>query len=62
MKPDGIGVLSSSKTAEFISNTKASFACSRAHPMTSIIEKYDGNKSLYLVFVGVVFLSILDCF
>jgi hypothetical protein len=22
----------------------------------------DGNKSLYLVFVGVVFLSILDCF
>jgi hypothetical protein len=23
---------------------------------------YDGNKSLYLVFVGVVFLSILDCF
>jgi hypothetical protein len=25
-------------------------------------EKGDGNKSLYLVFVGVVFLSILDCF
>jgi hypothetical protein len=24
--------------------------------------KPDGNKSLYLVFVGVVFLSILDCF
>jgi hypothetical protein len=24
--------------------------------------KCDGNKSLYLVFVGVVFLSILDCF
>jgi hypothetical protein len=23
---------------------------------------YDGNKSLYLVFVGMVFLSILDCF
>jgi hypothetical protein len=23
---------------------------------------FDGNKSLYLVFVGVVFLSILDCF
>jgi hypothetical protein len=23
---------------------------------------YDGNKSLYLVFVGVIFLSILDCF
>jgi hypothetical protein len=23
---------------------------------------YDGNKSLYLVFVGVFFLSILDCF
>jgi hypothetical protein len=22
----------------------------------------DGNKSLYLVFMGVVFLSILDCF
>jgi hypothetical protein len=22
----------------------------------------DGNKSLYLVFVGVVFFSILDCF
>jgi hypothetical protein len=22
----------------------------------------DGNKSLYLVFVGVIFLSILDCF
>jgi F0F1-type ATP synthase assembly protein I len=22
----------------------------------------DGNKSLYLIFVGVVFLSILDCF
>jgi hypothetical protein len=26
------------------------------------VEKGDGNKSLYLVFVGVVFLSILDCF
>jgi hypothetical protein len=25
-------------------------------------EDPDGNKSLYLVFVGVVFLSILDCF
>jgi hypothetical protein len=24
--------------------------------------RIDGNKSLYLVFVGVVFLSILDCF
>jgi hypothetical protein len=23
---------------------------------------YDGNKSLYLVFVGLFFLSILDCF
>jgi hypothetical protein len=25
-------------------------------------DEFDGNKSLYLVFVGVVFLSILDCF
>jgi hypothetical protein len=25
-------------------------------------EVLDGNKSLYLVFVGVIFLSILDCF
>jgi hypothetical protein len=25
-------------------------------------EAIDGNKSLYLVFVGVFFLSILDCF
>jgi hypothetical protein len=24
--------------------------------------RIDGNKSLYLVFVGVVFLSILNCF
>jgi hypothetical protein len=23
---------------------------------------YDGNKSFYLLFVGVIFLSILDCF
>jgi hypothetical protein len=32
--------------------------------MTIVIndEKNDGNKSLYLIFVGVVFLSILDCF
>jgi hypothetical protein len=26
------------------------------------IVRCDGNKSLYLVFVGVFFLSILDCF
>jgi hypothetical protein len=28
----------------------------------SLHEPTDGNKSLYLVFMGVVFLSILDCF
>jgi hypothetical protein len=27
-----------------------------------LIVSIDGNKSLYFVFVGVVFLSILDCF
>jgi hypothetical protein len=37
------------------------------HPnyMVRIYKVYmyvDGNKSLYLVFVGVVLLSILDCF
>jgi hypothetical protein len=26
------------------------------------LEAYDGNKSLYLVFVRVAFLSILNCF
>jgi hypothetical protein len=25
-------------------------------------DRFDGNKSLYLVFVGWFFLSILDCF
>jgi hypothetical protein len=30
--------------------------------LTLVMVGDDGNKSLYLVFVGVVFLSILDCF
>jgi hypothetical protein len=30
--------------------------------MTILYVATDGNKSLYLVFVGVVSLSILDCF
>jgi hypothetical protein len=36
---------------------------SHYHGRQSIcVDCLDGNKSLYLIFVGVVFLSILDCF
>jgi hypothetical protein len=34
----------------------------RRMSMTILYVTIDGNKSLYLVFVGVVSLSILDCF
>jgi hypothetical protein len=30
--------------------------------LVGLVLASDGNKSLYLIFVGVVFLSILDCF
>jgi hypothetical protein len=34
----------------------------RGHLASEAITRTDGNKSLYLVLVGVIFLSILECF
>jgi hypothetical protein len=35
---------------------------SQSEMINQVLASIDGNKSLYLVFIGVVFLSILDCF